>query len=78
MFFLFRDDEVCVCRCLRPSTVKASCVCIRWYIREEINDVMLKTLNSYAKSLHRYFRMKHLTLQLAALSCSHTSRKSHD
>ena len=64
---------VCVCVCLRPSTVKASSVWIKWDTREQINDVMLKTLNSYADSLHRYFRMQNLTFQLAALSCSHTS-----
>ena len=46
---------------LRPSTVKASSVWIRWHAREQINDVMLKTLISYAKFLHRYFRMQHLT-----------------
>ena len=43
---------VCVCVCLRPSAVKASSVGIRWDTREQINDVMLKTLNSCAKSLH--------------------------
>ena len=81
---------VCVCVCvrarapvcvrgLRPSTVKASSVWIKWDTREQINDVMLKTLNSYADSLHRYFRMQNLTFQLAALSCSHTSSgQSHD
>ena len=46
--------RVCVCVCARPSTLKASSVWIRWDIREQINDVMLKTLNSYADSLHRY------------------------
>ena len=65
--------------CLRPSTVKASSVWIRWYTREQINDVVLKTLNSYADSLHRYFRMQNLTFQLASLSWSHTrSWQSHD
>ena len=52
---------VCVCMYLRPFTVKASSVCISWDIREQINDVMLKALISYAKSLHRYFRIQHLT-----------------
>ena len=52
---------VCVCVCVRPSMVKASSVWIRWDIREQINDIMLKTLISYAKSLHRYLRMQHLT-----------------
>ena len=60
------------------STVKASSVWIRWDTREQINNVMLKTLNSCAKSLHRYFRMQHLTFQLAALSCLHTSGQRHD
>ena len=31
-----------------------------WTTREQINDVMLKTLFTYAKSFHRSFRMKHL------------------
>ena len=35
-------------------------VSINWDTREQINDVMLKTLISYAKSLHLYFRMQHL------------------
>ena len=63
---------VCVraCVCTRPSTVKASSVWIRWDIREQINGVMLKTLNSYADSIRCYFRMQNLTFQLAALSCS--------
>ena len=64
---------------LRPSTVKASSVWDRWDTREQINDVMLKTLNSYTDSLHRYFGMQNLTFQLAALSCLHTrSGQSHD
>ena len=46
-----------VCVCLRPFAVKASSAWISWNIREQINDVMLKTLISYAKSLHRNFRM---------------------
>ena len=50
-------DCVCVCVCLRPFTVKASSAWISWNIREQINDAMLKTLISYAKSLHRNFRM---------------------
>ena len=71
--------RVCVCVCLHPSTVKASSVWIRWDTREQINNVMLKTLNSYADSLHRYFRMQNLNFQLAALRCWHTrSRQSHD
>ena len=55
---------VCVCVCLRPYTVKTSSVWIWWDSREQINDVMLKTLYSYANSLHRYFRMQNLTFQL--------------
>ena len=42
--------------CVRSSTVKASSVWISWETREQINDVMLKTLMSCAKSLHRYVR----------------------
>ena len=52
---------VCVCVCLRPFTVKASSAWISWNARKQINDVMLKTFLSYSKSLHRYFRMQHLT-----------------
>ena len=52
---------VCVCVCVRPSTIKASSFWIRRDTREHINDVMLKTLISYAKFLHCYFRMQHLT-----------------
>ena len=51
---------VCVSVCVRPSTVKASSAWFSWDTREQINDVMLKTSISYAKSLHRYFRMQHL------------------
>ena len=63
---------VCVCVCLRPSTVKALSVWIRWDTREQINDVVLKTLDSSAGFLHRYFGMQNLTFQLTALSCSYT------
>ena len=71
---------VCVCLfvcvrawvCLWPFTVKVSSVWIRWDTSEQINDFMLKTLNSSAGSLHRYFRMQNLTFQLAASSYSHT------
>ena len=71
--------RVRACVCLRPSTVKASSVWIRLDTRKQINDVMLKTLNSYTDSLHRYFRMQNLTFLLAALSCLHTrSKHSHD
>ena len=51
---------VCVCVCTRTFTVKASSVWISWTTREQINDVVLKTFISYAKSFHRYVRMKHL------------------
>ena len=43
--------------CLHPSTVKALSVWIRWDTRERINDIMLKTLISYAKALYRYFNI---------------------
>ena len=49
--------RVCVCVCLHPSTVKALSVWIRWDTRERINDIMLKTLISYAKALYRYFNI---------------------
>ena len=51
---------VCVCVCLRPFIVKALPVWISWNTREQINDVILETLISYAKFLHSYFRMQHL------------------
>ena len=47
----------CVCVCLRPSTVNALSVW-DWNSRGKINDVVLKTFLSSAKSLHRYFSMK--------------------
>ena len=50
--------RVCVFVCLRPSTVKGSSVWIRWYTREQIDDVMLQTSISCAKSLHHYFRLQ--------------------
>ena len=47
--------------------------------REQINDVVLKTLDSSTVSLHLYFGMQSLIFQLAALSCSYTrSGHSHD
>ena len=52
---------VSVCVCLRPFTVKASSAWISWDTREQIKEIMLKTLISYAKSRHRYFRMLLLT-----------------
>ena len=69
----------CVCVCLSLSTVKASSVWISWDTREQINDVVLKTLDSSSGSPHRYFGMQNLTFQLAALSCSYIrSGYSHD
>ena len=72
---------VCVCVCL--------CVCVYvhppWRLhlsgtagtaREQINDVVLKTLDSSAGSLHFYFGMQNITFQLVALSCSYT-RSGH-
>ena len=68
----------CVCVCLSLSTVKASSVWISWDTREQINDVVLKTLDSSSGSLHRFFGMQSLTFQLAARSCSYTrSEHSH-
>ena len=49
---------VCVCVCLHPSTVKASYVW-GWRFREQISNAVLKTFLSSAKSLYRYFIMKH-------------------
>ena len=56
--------------CLRAATVKALSVWISWDTREQINDFVLKTLDSSAGSFHRYFGMQNLTFQPAALSCS--------
>ena len=76
-YIMFTCEYVCVC--VRPSTVKASSVWIKWDTREQIKDVMLKTWNSSAGSFHRYIGMQNLTFQLATLSCSHTrSGQSHD
>ena len=52
---------VCVHVCVSAFTVKVSSVWISWDTREQINDVILKKLISSAKSLHRYFRMQHIT-----------------
>ena len=49
---------VCVSVCLRPSTVKVSSL-VGWNSRGQISDVVLKTFLSSARSLHRYFSMKH-------------------
>ena len=70
---------VYVCVYLRPSTVRASSIWISWDTRVQINDVVLKTLDSSAGSLHPCFGMQNLIFQLAALSCSYTrSEHSHD
>ena len=53
---IYIEDLVCVC--LRPSTLKASSVW-GWKSRVQINDVVLITLFSSAKFLHRYFSMNH-------------------
>ena len=46
-----------MCMCLHPSTVKGSFVLV-WNFRGQINDVVLKTFLSPAKSLHSCFIMK--------------------
>ena len=53
--------DACVCVCLRLSTMKTSSVWIRWDTREQINYIMLKTLNSFANSPYRCFMMQSLT-----------------
>ena len=55
------EQQARVCVCLRPFTVKVSSVWISWGTREQTNDVILKTLISYAKPFHPNFRMQHLT-----------------
>ena len=70
---------LCLCLCLRPFTVKASSVWISSVVREQINDVMLKWSISYTKSLHRYFRMRHLSFLTSHVIPSHTgSRQSYN
>lgn len=71
---------VCIymCTSIHRECFKASFVWMRWDTREHINNVLLKTLNYHADSIHSYFRMLNVTFQLAALSCLHTrSRQSH-
>ena len=51
--------NLCICMCLSPFTEKASSVWNSWNTRKQINDVVLKTFLFSAKSLLRYFRMKH-------------------
>ena len=71
--------SMCVYVCLHPSTVKASSVSNSWDCQEQINDAVLKTLDSSTGSLHLYFGLQNLTFQLAALSCLYTrSGHSHD
>ena len=47
---------VCVSRAF---TVKTSSLWNSWNVREQINDVVLKTFLSFAKSLHHYFSTVH-------------------
>ena len=61
---------VCKCVCLGPSTVKASSVWISWDAREQINDVVLKTLDSSGGSNYCYFGMQNLTFPLLSCSCT--------
>ena len=64
-------NRVCVYVCVCTSIHREGFICLDQVgYQEQINDVMLKTLNSSADSLHRYFGMQNLTFQLAALSCS--------
>ena len=62
---------VCVCVCVRVCVRVCVCVCV-YQGTEQISDVVLKTLDSSAGSLHRCFGMQNLTFQQAALSCSYT------
>ena len=67
---------VCVCVCV------CACVCVyvyprwrlhlsgMWDTRAQIKDVMFKMLISYAKSLHRYFRMQHLNFLTSLFTLS--------
>ena len=73
-------NRVCVYVCVCTSIHREGFICLDQVgYQEQINDVMLKTLNSSADSLHRYFGMQNLTFQLAALSCSYTRNgQSHD
>ena len=70
---------MCVCVCLRPFTVKTSSVCHSWNAREQINDIMLKTLLFSSKSFIAILEWSTKPFQLATLSCLHTrSGQSHD
>ena len=53
---------VCMCVCLHPFTVKTLSVWIIQSTREQIKGIVLKIFLPSAKSLHRYFRMKHQSL----------------
>ena len=53
--------DMYVCVSVPPFTVNVSSAWISCTTREQINNVVLKTLFSYAKSLHCYFRMRDLT-----------------
>ena len=63
---------VCVCVCVRQSTVKASSLWIRGDTMEQINDVMLKRLISYDKSIKRYCRVQYLTFLTSRLVYART------
>ena len=52
---------VCVCVCVCTSIYCEGFMCQDHDVMEQINNVMLKTLNSYANSLHCYLRMQNLT-----------------
>ena len=69
--------RVCVCVCLGPSTVKASSVWISWDAREQINDVVLKTLDSSGGSLYCYLGMQNLTFPFLPCSCTRSGH-SHN
>ena len=65
------------CVCLGPSTVKASSVWISWDAREQINDVVLNTLDSSGGSLYCYFGMQNLTFPFLSCSCTRSGH-SHN
>ena len=73
MYAKNKEMCVCVCVCVRACVCACVCVCVCVYQgTEQISDVVLKTLDSSAGSLHRCFGMQNLTFQQAALSCSYT------
>ena len=68
--------DICVCVCVYvhpPWSLHLSGTA--GTAREQIKDVVLKTLDSSAGSLHLYFGIQNLTFQPAALSCSYTRRR---